>query len=98
MAHFAQLNKDNKVLQVIVISNDETHNVDGLEDEALGIAFCKSLFGADTKWVQTSYNASTRSKYAGIGDIYDAVKDEFETPPHDGEIAYLSEETQTTIE
>jgi len=98
MAHFAQLDEDNKVLQVIVVSNDDTHNADGLEDEAIGIAFCKSLFGADTEWVQTSYNANTRGKYAGIGDTYDTEKDEFITPPYDGPVIVLAEEEQTAIE
>ncbi len=77
MAHFAELDKDNKVVQVIVVSNNETHDEDGVEQETLGIAFCKSLFGADTKWVQTSYNGNTRGKYAAIDDTYDADKDEF---------------------
>lgn len=85
MAHFAQLDKDNKVLQVIVISNDETHDANGLENEALGVAFCKKLFGEDTKWVQTSFNNSMRDFFAGVGDIYDPVKDVF-VPQMRGEI------------
>ena len=56
MAHFAELDEDNKVLQIIVISNDVTYNENGVEEEELGIAFCKSLYGENTKWVQTSYN------------------------------------------
>jgi hypothetical protein len=54
MAHFAQLDENNTVLQVIVVHNDELL-LDGVENETKGILFCKSLFGADTKWVQTSY-------------------------------------------
>lgn len=77
MAHFAELDKDNKVLRVIVISNDETHDANGLENEALGVAFCKKLFGEDTKWVQTSFNNNMRDFFAGVGDIYDPVKDVF---------------------
>jgi len=71
MAHFAELDADNKVLRVIVIDNDVVHNADGLEDEALGTAFCQSLYGTDTKWVQTSYNGSIRGKFAGIGWTWD---------------------------
>ena len=71
MAHFAQLDKDNRVTQVIVISNDDAQN------EAMGISFCQKLSGADTTWVQTSYNANMRAKFAGIGDLYDHKKDEF---------------------
>ena len=79
MAHFAQLDKNNVVLQVIVVNNDEL--MDGTdENEAKGIAFCQSLFGADTRWVQTSYNANFRGIYAGIGCTYDPLKDEFIAP------------------
>lgn len=73
MAHFAELDKDNKVLRVIVISNDETHDAHGVEDESLGIAFCKKLFGSETDWVQTSYNANFGGKYAGVGDTWDGI-------------------------
>jgi hypothetical protein len=79
MAHFAQLNGSNVVLQVIVVNNEEL--MDGTdENEAKGIAFCQSLFGADTRWVQTSYNDNFRGTYAGIGYTYDPVKDEFIAP------------------
>jgi len=47
----------------------------GQESEAKGIAFCQSLFGGT--WKQTSYNANFRGKYAGVGDKYDPVVDEF---------------------
>jgi hypothetical protein len=72
MAHFAQI-KDNLVTQVIVVNNEE------VPDEATGVAFCKSLFGEDTEWVQTSYNGNIRGKYAGVGDIYDPVADVFKS-------------------
>jgi hypothetical protein len=77
MAHFAQIDENNKVVQVIVISNDEVHDKDGLENEALGVAFCQKLFGADTKWVATSYNHNKRGRFAGVGDLYDAENDVF---------------------
>lgn len=79
MAHFAQLDENNVVTQVIVVSNDELMD-NGVESEAKGIAFCQSLFGADTRWVQTSYNAKFRGVYAGIGFTYDAGKDVFVAP------------------
>ena len=72
MAHFAQV-KDNAVTQVIVVNNEE------VPDEATGIAFCKSLFGEDTEWVQTSYNNNFRGTFAGVGMIYDPVADEFKS-------------------
>jgi len=77
MAHFAELDNNNIVLRVIVIDNNVTHNEDGVEQEALGIAFCKSLFGQDTNWKQTSFNNNFRGHFAGVNDIYDSEKDEF---------------------
>ena len=74
MAHFAQLDENNIVLQVIVVSNDDAPT------EAVGIIFCQSLLGADTRWVQTSYNNNFRVRYAGIGFTYDSALDVFISP------------------
>jgi hypothetical protein len=79
MAHFAQLDDNNVVTQVIVVANAELL-LDGVESEVKGISFCKSLFGEDTKWVQTSYNGNFRKNYAGIGYTYDASNDYFYAP------------------
>ena len=76
MAHFVRV-KDSVVQEAIVINNDVIGNAEGLEGEAIGIAFCKSLFGEDTEWLQTSYSATFRGKYAAVGDYYDSNKDEF---------------------
>lgn len=66
MAHFAKLNENNIVLQVIVVSNDDLHNLPFPESEAVGVAFLNSIFSAAT-WKQTSYNNNFRFRYAGIG-------------------------------
>jgi hypothetical protein len=76
MAHFAQLDSSNLVTQVIVVHNNECQ-INGVESEEAGIAFCKSLFGQDTRWVQTSYNGNIRKNYAGVGFTYDAGRDAF---------------------
>jgi hypothetical protein len=73
MAHFAKIEND-IVTEVIVVNNNE------VPDEATGIAFCKSLFGENTKWVQTSYNHNFRGVFAGVGMFYDKNKDEFIIP------------------
>ncbi len=78
MAHFAQLNEENLVTQVIVVANQDTADQDGVENEAIGIAFCTNLLGG--KWVQTSYNGNIRKNYAGIGYKYDADLDAFIPP------------------
>ncbi len=79
MAHFAQLDDNNIVTQVIVIANEKIL-LDGIENETKGIEFCKSLLGEDTRWVQTSYSGTIRKNYAGIGYIYDPVADHFFAP------------------
>jgi hypothetical protein len=80
MAHFAELDNNNVVLRVIVVGNDDCKDSDGNESEAVGIAFCQSLFGSDTYWVQTSYNNNIRYRYAGIGSTYDQDSDVFIPP------------------
>jgi hypothetical protein len=79
MAHFAQL-ENNVVIQVIVVSNQDTADEHGVEKEDIGIDFCKLIFGQDTVWVQTSYNKNFRKNYAGIGDTYDEGRDAFIAP------------------
>ena len=70
MAHFAQLDQNNKVIKVIVIGDDDIIAFDGTESEDLGVQICKNLMGADTNWKQTSYNSNMRGNYAGIGFTY----------------------------
>ena len=70
MAHFAKLDANNIVTQVIVVSNDDTADSSGIETESIGVAFCQKLVGADTVWKQTSYNGNIRGNYAGIGMTY----------------------------
>lgn len=72
MAHFARV-ENNIVREVIVVNNDVLKDENGVEQESIGVDFCKSLYGADTEWVQTSYNATFRGKYAGSGDIWDGT-------------------------
>ena len=79
MSHFAKLDENNIVTQVIVVSNEDiTDPFTGQEDEILGIAFCKKLLGGN--WKQTSYNNNRRVRYAGIGYSYNAALDAFITP------------------
>ena len=79
MAHYAELDTNNIVQRVLVVSNDVTH-VDGVEDEALGATFLADLLPGSGRWVQTSYNGNIRGRYAGIGYTYDRVRDEFVPP------------------
>ena len=83
MAHFAKLDADNIVTEVIVINNDVIRNEEFPASEPIGIDFCRSLYGEDTNWAQTSYNASFRYNYAGVGFTFDpsAVPDGAFIPP-----------------
>jgi len=80
MAHFAELDTNNVVLRVLVVGNDKITDDNGQEQEALGVTFLQNLFGADTRWMQTSYNANFRGLYAGMGFTYDPVADVFVEP------------------
>jgi len=92
MAHFACLDENNIVTQVIVVANEDTSDVNGNEVEEIGVAFCKKLLGADTNWKQTSYNNNFRVRYAGIGYSYNAELDAF-IPPQPFASWVLNEET-----
>ena len=70
MAHFAQLDSNNLVIQVIVVDNQDTSTDGGVEAESIGVSFCQKLTGIDTIWKQTSFSAAGegyRGNYAGIG-------------------------------
>ena len=78
MAHFAQLDENNVVTQVIVVANAECLDASGVESEAVGAGFCAGLFGGI--WKQTSYNGNMRKNYAGIGYTYREDIDAFVVP------------------
>jgi hypothetical protein len=71
MAHFAEIDKDGFVIRVLVVDNSQ---------ESRGQDFLAKDLGLGGTWIQTSYNANIRGKYAGVGDYYDKVKDEFIAP------------------
>jgi hypothetical protein len=85
MAHYAFLDENNIVTQVIV-GIDETELIDGLDTET----WYGNFHGQSCK--RTSYNGKIRKNYAGIGYTYDAVRDAFIAPKPDDAIA-LDEET-----
>lgn len=78
MAHFAELDENNVVKQVLVVHNNELLE-NGEEKESKGVAFLQSLFGHN-RWKQTSYNGNMRKNYAGIGFVYDSSRDAFLPP------------------
>ena len=86
MAHFAELDENNIVTEVIVVHNNELLDENGNESETKGIAFCQSLLGGN--WVQTSYNGTVRKNYAGIGYTYDEGRDAFIAPEPEGNLGF----------
>lgn len=78
MAHFAQLDENNVVTQVIVVANTDTADANGVEKEYIGAAFCERLLGGT--WKQTSYNGNFRKRYAGVGYTYNVELDAFVPP------------------
>jgi len=102
MAHFAELDRFNIVQMVVVVGDADCLDDNGVESEAVGIAFLQSLFDKDKVWRQTSYNTTQgqhtlggtpfRKNYACIGYTYDAVRDAF-IPPKMFPSWILNEET-----
>ena len=71
MAHWAEIDNDNKVIRVLVGDNNDPNNDEGYQ------WLINNLGGT---WIQTSYNHNIRKQYAGIGYTYDAVNDVFIAP------------------
>ena len=80
MAHFAKLDSNNIVTQVVTVNNDVLIE-NGVENEQKGIDLLVKLFGNEI-WKQTSYNGNIRKNYAGVGYIYDSNRDAFIPPKH----------------
>ena len=78
MAHFAELNNNNIVIRVIVVNNTDILDENGNESEQIGKDFCYNLLGGE--WIQTSYNATFRKNYAGVGYEYSEEYDGFIPP------------------
>lgn len=79
VAHFAKINDQKLVEQVIVIANDDCGGGDFPDSEPIGQAFIASL-GLEGEWLQTSYSGSFRGCYAGLGYSFDVALDEFIPP------------------
>jgi len=73
MAHYAFLNENNIVTEVIT-GIDETELIEGLEPEV----WYGNFRGQVCK--RTSYNGNIRKNFAGIGYTYDSERDAFISP------------------
>lgn len=79
MAHFAELDSNNVVIDIYVVNNDVFSSDTLSISEAEGVAFLQGLLGSEKTFKQTSYNGSFRSQFATIGGSYDANNDVFIT-------------------
>ena len=68
MAHFARIDENNIVVEVLVVPDEQEHR---------GEEYLNEL-GLEGRWIQTSYNDNIRGSYAGIGDYYNENIDMFE--------------------
>ena len=71
MAHFAEIDKNNTVVRVLVVPNEQEHR---------GQDFLANDLALGGIWVQTSYNNKIRKQYAGVGFTYDVDADVFIRP------------------
>ena len=76
MAHFAQIDENNIVQQIIVVDNKNCENLEFPTSEPIGQKFISSI-GLEGNWKQTSYNSTFRKRYAGLNDVYDESRDAF---------------------
>ena len=71
MSHWAEIDKNNKVIRVLVGDNNDPNGDEGYQ---------WLLHNLGGTWVKTSYNRTIRKNYAGIGDTYDEDRDAFIAP------------------
>lgn len=98
MAHYALLNENNEVVQVItgvdenVIQTDTDGTQVGGSSEAWEAFYAALPWFAGLTCKRTSYNGKIRKNYAGIGYTYDAARDAF-IPPKPFNSWVLDEDT-----
>jgi len=81
MAHYAFLD-DNNIVTEVIVGIDETETIDGLDPEV----WYGNFRGQTCK--RTSYNNKIRFNYAGIGYLYDEVRDAFIAPEPVGNLGF----------
>jgi hypothetical protein len=82
MGHFAELDKDNKVLRVLTACNQDIANNGGEQSEQAALHFqsLNKFSEGGVKWVQTSYNHNFRARMASIGYTYNEEFNVFINP------------------
>ena len=92
MAKFAKIGLNNKVIEVVALSNNAILDANGNEDETLGVELLTNQTGWP-HWVQTSFEGSIRKNYAGIGYEWDEDRNAFIEPKPKNEGSWILDET-----
>lgn len=71
MAHFAKIDENNTVVDILVVPDDQ---------EERGAEYLTQDLGLEGNWIQTSYNGNIRKMFAGLGYIYNQEYDVFLPP------------------
>jgi hypothetical protein len=71
MSHWAEIDKDNKVIRVTVGDNNDPAGDEGYQ------WLIDNLGG---NWIKTSYNSKMRGNFAGVGYTYLPLQDIFMPP------------------
>jgi len=79
VSHWAEIDKDNKVIRVLVGDNNDPAGDEGYQ------WLIDNLGGT---WIKTSYNGNIRKNFAGIGFTYDENRDAFIPPKPDNSIGF----------
>jgi hypothetical protein len=82
MSHFAEVDKNNLVLRVLVGNNNDPAGDEGYQ------WLLDNLGG---RWIKTSYNGTIRKNFAGVGYTYDETRDAFIAPEPDNQIGFDEE-------
>jgi len=93
MAHFVEINENNEVLRVVVVNDDYLKDENGNEVEQLGKDHMESVYGPDTRWIQTSYNNNIRVRFGRVGYTYDETLDAFIPPKPEENPSWVLNET-----
>tara|TARA_R110000868_G_scaffold27205_2_gene103759 strand:+ start:10444 stop:10731 length:288 start_codon:yes stop_codon:yes gene_type:complete len=88
MAHFAEVDENNKVTRVLVTDNNDPNGDEGYQ-------WLINTFGGT--WIKTSYNRTIRKNFAALDYVYDADRDAFIAPKPDNSIGFDEETCQWIV-
>jgi hypothetical protein len=110
MAHFAKIDPNSLVEDIVFVDNSITHEKYAddteVEKEERGVEYLKGIFGSDTIWKQCSFNTwSNKHKLSGtpfrfnmpeIGYTYDSLRDGFIPPKPGNDYILIEKKLQWT--